>query len=309
MLLASGSDAARRCVEDNRGRVAARNGCRGPWTQSLNMQWRPPIPRRWGRRVQANVYLENVLGGLDQLFHGSSDLRGWGATATPDPVLLIPRSFDTTAKRFRYDVNPRFADTRPSRTTIRNPFRVMIDFSVDFAVDYPLQQLRRAMEPVRAPDRSWTQRSADSLAAFYLRQTSSIHKALLAESDSLFLSASQIAQLRRADSVFSARVRAIYIELGQYLASRRGHEPAKAELDSANATEKTYWKIFWEQPEIADSIVTPTQKQLMPMFARMVEVPQRERENSRWQFGNAVTLVDKPAATQASPGVNIRRVP
>ncbi len=308
-LLASGSDAARRCVADNRGKVAPRNGCRGPWTESLNMQWRPPLPRGWGRRVQANVYLENVLGGLDQLFHGSSDLRGWGTTATPDPVLLIPRGFDTTAKRFRYDVNPRFADTRPSRTTIRNPFRVMIDFSVDLAVDYPLQQLRRAMEPVRAPDRSWSQRSADSLTAFYLRNTSSIHKALVAESDSLFLSASQVAQLRRADSVFSARVRTIYMELGQYLASRRGHEPAKAELDSANATEKTYWKIFWEQPEIADSIVTPSQKALMPMFARMVEVPQRERENSRWQFGNAVTLTDKPAPTQSPPGVNVQRRP
>ena len=66
-------------------------------------------------------------------------------------------------------------------------------------------------------------------------------------------------------------------------------------MDSVKATQKAYWKIFWEQPEIAAEIVSPTQREYMPMFARMLQVPQKERENSQWQFGNPVTFADKPA--------------
>lgn len=291
-VLANGSPSARHCLQRYLGHVAERNGCRGPWTQSLNIQWRPPMPDRWNGRVVPNVYLQNVLAGVDQLFHGSGSLRGWGSPATPDPVLLVPRGFDAGAGRFRYDVNSRFADTRPGRTLLRDPFRIVIDFSLNLSTDFDLQELRRAVEPVRAPT-GWALRSADSLASFYLSNTSSIYKALLAESDSLFLSASQIAALRRADSVYSARVRAVYVPLGEFLAQARG-SVGKTQLDSAQATQKAYWRIFWEQPEIADSIITPAQRELVPMFNGMVGVPKKEREHSQWQFGFPVTFADKP---------------
>jgi hypothetical protein len=290
-LLADGSPSARSCVAEFRGHVAARNGCRGPWTQSLNVQWRPPLPQRWGRRVTPNVYFQNVLGGIDQLVHGG-DLRGWGTDASPDPVLLVPRAFDAANSRFRYDVNPRFADTRPGRTLSLNPFRIVIDFSVNLSTDFDLQQLRRAVEPVKGPD-GWRRRTADSLAAFYLSRTSSIHKLLIAESDSLFLSNTQVAALRRADSVYSAEVRALYVPLGQFLAQGQGGA-GKAELDSVQATQKSYWKIFWRQPEIADSIITVSQRELVPMFKTMLSVPQKDRENSQWQFGRPVTFADAP---------------
>ena len=295
-LLASGSPTARACLLANLGRVAPRNGCRGPWTQSLNIQWRPPTPARWGYRVSPNVYLENVLAGLDQLFHGNS-LRGWGSPATPDPVLLVPRGFDAANGRFNYDVNPRFADTRPGRTLFRNPFRIVIDFSFNLSTDFDLQQLRRAIEPVKGPT-GWQRRTADSLTAFYLHGTSSIHKLLVEQSDSLFLSKAQVASLQTADSVFSAQVRELYVPLGDFLSRDEGGA-GKAQLDSAKATEKEYWKIFWVQPEIAAAIVTPSQRELMPMFKSMLGVPMKDREHSQWEFGYPVTFADKPkAATQ-----------
>jgi hypothetical protein len=284
-LLADGAPGARACLAAYAGQVAARNGCRGPWTQTLNMQWRPPIPRRWARRVTTNVYLQNVLGGVDQLLHDDASLRGWGSSAMPDPVLLVPRGFDAAAQRFRYDVNPRFGDTRGRRTLLREPFRLSIDFSVNLAVDYPVQQLRRALEPVRAPGGGWARRSADSLTAFYLSRTSNIHRMLLSESDSLFLSRAQVAALQRSDSAYSAEVRGMYVELGRFLASRPEGEPGKVELDSVSVVERAYWKTFWRQPEIADSVLTTTQRELMPMLRNMVAVPQRERENSQWIFG------------------------
>ena len=305
-LMDAGSPSARSCLQAYLGKVAARNGCRGPWTQSLSVQWRPAMPRRWGGRVTPAVYLQNVLAGVDQLVHGSSGLRGWGSPASPDPVLFVPRGFDASANRFRYDVNPRFADTRPNRTLYREPFRIAIDFSLQLSTDYSLQQLRRAVEPVKTRE-GWQRRTADSIAAFYLQNSSSVHKALLAETDSLFLSRTQVAALQKADSVFSDRVRDVYFQLGEYLARGNG-AAGKAEMDSASTSQKTYWRIFWEQPEIADSIVTPAQKALFPMLGRMVETPKKEREHSQWQFGHSVQMA-RPAAAATKPGATAGAAP
>lgn len=291
-LLAGGSATARECVQAFAGRVADRNGCRGPWTATLNAQWRPPLPSFIARRFTAAVYLDNVLGAVDQLVNGAEHLQGWGAPAQPDPVLLVARGFDSVSKAFRYSVNPRFAETRPERTLSRAPFRLTIDFTLRFHTDYDLQQLRRALEPVKVETR-WERRSADSLASFYLSNTSSIHKAMLEESDSLFLSRAQVIALRRADSTYSARVRAVFVPLGVYLSQFADGVATKAALDSANASEKLYQKIFWEQPEIADSIVTPTQRELMPMLKGMLSIPKKEREHNQWQFGRPVKLRDE----------------
>jgi len=236
------------------------------------------------------VYFQNVLAGLDQAFHGSGSLRGWGSQATPDPVLLIPRGFDAAANRFRYDVNPRFADTRAFRTLAREPFRIVIDFSMNLSTDYQLQELRRAVEPVKT-ERTWERRSADSLTSFYLQNTSSIFKLLIDNTDSLFLTRAQVAELKKDDSVYSARVRAIYAPLGEFLARGNG-SAGKAELDSAKATQKLYWQIFWEQPEIAGAVVNPAQRHLLPMFERMSATPMEDRKHSQWQFGYPIKFKD-----------------
>jgi hypothetical protein len=306
-LASNGSPAARACLAAYAGRVADRNGCRAPWTATLNAQWQPPMPSSWRRRLTASVFFENVLGGLDQWLHGSDGLRGWGGQFAPDPVLLVPRGFNATTKAFAYDVNPRFAETRPSRTGLRNPFKVTIDFSFNLSTDYDLQELRRALEPVRAPDRSWQRRSADSLAAFYLGRTSDIFKSLLQESDSLFLIPGQIAALRRADSAYSAQVRAIYIPLGQYLSQFKEGEAPKEALDSTQAATKRYWKVFWKQPEIADSLITTLQKELMPMLKSMVQVPTKDREHSQWYFGNPVKFSDAAPPDKPTGNVQINR--
>jgi hypothetical protein len=284
-LVANGSSTARACVLAYAGHVADRNGCRGPWTQSLNLQWRPRLPKQL-ERLTAAVYMQNVLGGIDQALHGS-DLRGWGSSATPDPVLLVPKGFDPARRQFRYDVNPRFGDTRGARTLVRDPFRITIDFSLRLTTDYDVQELRRALEPVKVAG-NWQRRTADSLAAFYLQNTSNIHAALLAESDSLFLTAAQVAALKKADSTFSAQVRALFVPLGDYLARVGDAGAGKTTLDSVQKVRKAYWKVFWEQPEIALEPLTSTQVSLFPLLANMAQTPKKDREHSQWQFGNPV---------------------
>ena len=293
-LAANGAPSARECIAAYAGRVADRNGCRGPWTATMNMQWKPRFPDALFKKFDMTVYLDNVLGGVDQLLHGDA-LRGWGSNPAPDPVLLVPRGFNAATRTFAYDVNPRFAETRASRTNMRTPFRITLDFHAKLTTDYDLQRLRRAMEPVKQRT-GWERRSADSLAAFYLDQTSDIFHLLLGESDSLFLRNDQIAGLRKADSVYKERVRAVYVPLGKYLAQFADGAAPPAALDTVRATQKRYWKVFWEQPEIADSLITATQRGLMPMLEGMLGTPKKDRERSQWQFGHEVPLVDpKPA--------------
>ena len=284
-LLTSAPGNVRECLERQLGAVAGRNSCRGAWTQALNLQWQPRIPLTvQGRNLQATVAFQNPLGGIDQLLHGEANLRGWGTRALPDPVLLVPRGFEPAAQRFRYDVNPRFGDTRAFRTLSREPFRVTLDFSLNFSTPYDVQQLRRALEPVRSKQ-GWERRSVDSLAGFYMRGTSSVMRAILSESDSLFLTNQQIAQLVAADSVFHTKSVAIYRPLAEYLATLPTGVAGKAALDSAHAAEKAYWLVFWDQVDVMELIMTPQQRELMPMLKNIISVTKEARKNSRWFIG------------------------
>jgi Carboxypeptidase regulatory-like domain len=301
-LLANGSSTAKDCISTYLGQVVPRNGCRGPWTQTFNVQWSPYVPQKWANRVTPTVYFNNVPAGLDQLLHGSAGLRGWGSPATPNPTLLVPRGYSTSAQAFLYTVNQRFADTRPGHSLLFNPFQIIVDFRVDLTTNPDLQQLRRAVEPVRGPA-GWIRRSSDSLTAFYLRQTSSVYKLVLSESDSLFLTSSQTLALRRADSTFSARVIAVYGPLGEYLAKGEG-AAGPAELDSVVATQKLYWKSFWEQPEIVADIITAEQRELIPLVKNLVSVPKENREHSRFLFGSPVTIPKKAPPVPVVPERN-----
>lgn len=254
--------------------------------------WRPPLPSKVAGRVNAAVYLTNVLGGVDQLLNGSEGLRGWGSQPFVDPVLLVPRGYDAATQRFRYEANPRFAETRATRVLTREPFRLSFDVNIRLHTNYDLQSLRRAIEPVRVNGR-WERRGEDSLMAQYLRETSSLHRAMITESDSLFLSREQIVKLQRADSVFGDGVRELYRPLAKYLAGEGGEKVSKEALAMVDSTKKRYWRLFWQQPEVADSIVTPMQRDLMQMLKGMLETSQKDRENSQWYFGQNVPLVHK----------------
>jgi hypothetical protein len=286
-LATGGSRTARACVARYLGRAADINGCRGPWTQTLNMQWRPPVPPRLLGRANVTVYAQNVLGGVDQLLHGANGLRGWGAQVMPDPLLLVVRGFDAQALAYRYAVNPNFAETRPARSLTRAPFRLTLDVSMDLSVNPELQQLRRAIEPVRYQDRGWTRRSASDITAMYLEGTSSIYKLLVAERDSLFLSREQIERLMSADSIYSARVLAVYEPLGAYLANE-GTGARGAALERVEAAHREYWRIFWEQPEIAAELLSLSQRALMPVLTGMLSLAPEQRIGAQQVFGYPV---------------------
>ena len=80
----------------------------------------------------------------------------------------------------------------------------------------------------------------------------------------------------------------------------------KAALDSTTKAKKAYWEVFWEQPEVAAALLTPAQRDLMPMLRDMYATPKPQRKDAQWMFGNEVKFVAparglRPAATPPAP--------
>lgn len=126
-LLTTAPGSVRGCLERQLGRVAARNSCTGAWQPSLDVQlnWSPP----WfgdDRRLTVSLLTVNLLGGLDQWWHGAAHLQGWGYATTPDPVLLYVRGFDPSTERFRYAVNGRFGSLQSAGGGVIIPFQIAL---------------------------------------------------------------------------------------------------------------------------------------------------------------------------------------
>lgn len=281
---------ARTCLEAAAGRIAPRNSCRGPWAPTLSLQWMPPLRTTvFGRALGASVFFENPLGGLDRLLHGADGLRGWGGTRQPDPVLLVPRKFDPSTARFMYAVNPQFGSLRSLTSGMVRPFRVVVELSLDLSVPFPVQTLRRALEP---PLRGTaTTRPADSLATFFARRrVGNLFQFVLAESDSLFLTSTQVATLRQESAAYASEARSRYVPLGQFLEGRTGQAIDKAALDSVKATEDAYQQQFWRSVERVTTVLTPSQVQLLPLLTQMLATPATRRATSFFGFGHPVEL-------------------
>jgi hypothetical protein len=131
LLAASG--AAAECLSGQTGRVARRNSCRGPWTQSLDLRATyTPQAAQLKRRLSFSVDAFNLPAGLDLFLHGSDELHGWGQFSRPDNVLLYPVGFDPVAQAYRYRVNEGFGQSRVSRTAQGSPFGVQLSARITF---------------------------------------------------------------------------------------------------------------------------------------------------------------------------------
>jgi hypothetical protein len=124
-LLDNSPDRVRSCLESQFGIIADRNSCRNSWTQSLDMRasLRPNLPTVQ-RRLTLSADFRNVLTGMDQLFHGRDNMRGWGEGQRADANLLEVRGFDARNNRFIYEVNEGFGQTRRGPNAFRNAFSV-----------------------------------------------------------------------------------------------------------------------------------------------------------------------------------------
>jgi hypothetical protein len=145
-LLAAVPGSIASCLESQLGRIATRNTCRNPWSQTLDLRasLRPNLPGV-ERRLTVSFDARNVLTGLDQLFHGAADMKGWGESARADASLLQVRGFDPVTNRFLYQVNEGFGQTNRGPNSFRNPFSLTI--SARLAIGGPAVRNNRGFGP------------------------------------------------------------------------------------------------------------------------------------------------------------------
>jgi hypothetical protein len=220
-LASSPSGAVRHCITSQLARAADRNSCDGPWSASLNMNVVINGAQVLGDRFDRfNFALNftNPLGGLDQLLHGSDDLHGWGTAAAPDPVLYSVRGYDPMANRFKYEVNPRFGSTAPSVNTIRAPFRLTLDVTMDISPSLPQQQVSRWMTPGRN-GHPGARLTKDELVSRLRRTVPDPYTTLLGDqSDSLLLTNDQVTRIRQLAAARTVKMDSIFFALSTWMA-------------------------------------------------------------------------------------------
>jgi hypothetical protein len=223
VLLREAPADARRCLERQRGRVAERNSCVGPWSMPmLNASLSPDSYRLGlGNRGAITVYVTNLLSGLDQLVHGADGLHGWGQWATPDPSLLTVTGFEPAASRFLYTLNPLFGNATAFRNRFRSPFSVSFEFRLDLSPDRETQFIRSVMRP--HPEDAGTENLTEQQIKQHLTRTAvTAFDQILRLKDSLKLRVSQVESLTALSRRVAERRDSIVSALSQYLAERKG---------------------------------------------------------------------------------------
>jgi hypothetical protein len=146
-LIDNSSGPAKDCLLKQLGTLAERNSCRGPWTTNANLNISfNPLKVRLPQRATLSFSVSNPLGAADLLLHGQGNLHGWGQTTFADPTLLYVRGFDSTLKRFRYEVNPRFGSTNPQFNAFRAPVTLTMQVRVDVGPSRERQQLTQMLD-------------------------------------------------------------------------------------------------------------------------------------------------------------------
>jgi hypothetical protein len=113
---------------------------------AINLQVNP-LKMRMPQRAQLRFQLGNPMGALDLLFHGASNIKGWGQTTQPDQTLLYVRGFDPTTNRFKYEVNQRFGSTRPQQSINRaSPVTITALLQLDIGPTRERQNLTQMLD-------------------------------------------------------------------------------------------------------------------------------------------------------------------
>ncbi|MEP6618600.1 MAG: carboxypeptidase-like regulatory domain-containing protein [bacterium] len=264
-LIGSSSTGVRDCLTSQFAMAAGAASCEGPWTTTLNARIGiAGTGSVLSRRVNIGLNFANPLGGLDQLLHGADNMHGWGAPAVPDPVLLSVRGWDAAAQRFQYSVNPRFGDTRSASTTLRAPFRLTLDVSIDIGRPTEEQQVDRWLKPGRG-GRGGLKADVQELKRRYDRNVPDLYGIVMQQADSLLLSREQVEAIQKARVVYRAQMDSVWTTLATYLAglpdqynSAVAYSRASDGIDGAWELTRTALK------RDLPAILNPVQIQLVP---------------------------------------------
>jgi hypothetical protein len=266
-LLANGPRDARECLLKQIGGVAGRNSCRGSWTPGIDLQAniRPDLGSFLGRRLMISVSAINPLAGLDQLLHGSNDLRGWGQPNRADPTLLYVRGFDATNQRFVYTVNDRFGDNPAARTAIRTPFQLALQARLQVGPDRQRELLEGTLRGING-DRAAGGRGGRGfdIRTIVNRVAPNPVAAIIAMKDTLQLSADQVTRLQAVADSLSAKNDTLINDVEQQLAKGQGGADLAAVFPNIQPRLQQARNNYLAAVKSAHGILTPEQWSKLP---------------------------------------------
>jgi hypothetical protein len=263
-LLTAGAPLTRSCLLRQLARLASRNSCEAPWTSAATLRLDfNPVRVHMPQRTMLSFSISNPLAGADLLLHGENHVHGWGQFAQPDNQLLYVRGFDPTAKRFIYQVNPRFGNTSPAASALRSPVAVTALVRVDLGPTRERQILTRTLDQGRA-SRGTRVTAAELRAAYGSGGLINPMAVILRAADSLKLTGAQadsVATLNRwylvrLDSIWNPVVRS-------YAALPEKYSQRDAYIRYVRAREASVDLLIKLAPSL-NGLLTPAQKRRLP---------------------------------------------
>jgi hypothetical protein len=262
-LLANGTAEAQACLRQQLGALAGRNSCTGPWQASGNLSISlNSLKLGLPQRATLSFQVSNPLSGLDRLVNGDDRLKGWGTTIVPDGQLLFVRGFDPATRRYSYEVNQRFGDTRPQATTVRAPVAITMQMRLDVGPTREEQQLLQQLDRGRT-------RPGNKPSLQQLRQTASVGiinpmQQILQQADTLKLTRRQADSLATLNRWYILKSDSIWNPVSRYLADlpdRYNHDAAYDRY--RRAREQTVDLLIQVAPGLRP-LLTPAQFRILP---------------------------------------------
>ena len=265
-LLENGSRVARTCLARQLGTLAARNSCQGPWVSSANLSIGfNPLKLRLPQRMNLSLNVSNPIGAADLLLHGEKNLRGWGQQPFLDQSLLYVRGFDPVTRRFRYEVNQRFAATNPQFQQFRAPVTVTAQVRYDIGLTRERQVLTQALDRGRRTE--GTKANAATIKAqFGNAGVPNPLATILRDQDTLRLSADQADALATMNRRYLVRLDSIWSPIAvQFAALPDGYDRDRIYFQYVRAREASIDILRGYAPQVK-KLLTHDQRRRLPQF-------------------------------------------
>lgn len=265
-LLQNGSRVARECLNRQLGTLAARNSCQGPWITTANLSIGfNPLKLRLPQRMNLSLNVSNPIGAADLLLHGQNNLRGWGQQPFLDQSLLYVRGFDPVTRRYKYEVNERFAATNPQFQQFRAPVTVTASVRYDIGPTRERQVLTQALDRGRRTE--GTKPSAQLIKAqFGNGGVPNPLGTILRDQDTLKLSSDQADALATMNRRYLIRLDSIWSPIAtQFAALPDGYDKDRIYFQYVRAREASIDMLRGYAPQVK-KLLTPQQLRKLPPF-------------------------------------------
>jgi hypothetical protein len=263
-LIDNSTGSAKDCLLKQLGTLAERNSCTGPWTTSANLNISfNPLKVRLPQRATLSFSVSNPLGAADLLLHGQGNLHGWGQTTFADPTLLYVRGFDSTNKRFRYEVNPRFGSTNPQFNAFRAPVTLTMQVRVDVGPSRERQQLTQMLDRGRkqpgqkVPEQQLRAQYGSGGLLNPMAQ-------LLRSMDTLGLVGWQADSIATMNRRYTIRLDSIWSPVARYLAALPEHYDQGEAYDRYTTARKATVDMLMAYAPVINHVLTSEQKRKLP---------------------------------------------